>query len=147
MKINIPLLKILTFALSHNTNHFVIVNINDTESKLCTRCLGMIFGLLSALPFILILSISNLDGYVIAGIAVLLVSCDLIYWGMTRTKHLPDYNYVRVGTGYLLGIGITIGGQVALSWELKIAVPLLFFVSMIVADRFVGKPSTFQATN
>lgn len=133
-------LKLLTKVISHNANHFIIVNVNNSQAHLCTRCTGMIFGLLSTFPFIWILNFDNVHNYLIAGMSVILVLSDLLYWGLTRINRLPDNLHVRIGTGFLLGVGIVIWGQTALPWTVTIIVPILFFVGITIADRLVGKP-------
>lgn len=131
--------KLLGF-LCHNENHYVIVKIGKIRNPLCTRCTGMIIGFLAILPAIAVYRFDKLPTFIFALACISMFSIDILYWGLTRTRLVADIIWVRVVTGFLLGVGIAIWGQIALSIGIKIIVPLLIIILIIFADRHVGSP-------
>jgi hypothetical protein len=133
------LIKFLIRILSHNDNHFIKVKCGVDEVRLCTRCTGMLLGLIVSLPVIIILGANRAPGGIVAGIAVSLFLPDFLYWALTRVRRLPDKNPIRVLNGFVLGVGITLFGQANLPWRVKAGIPVLLFLAVILGNPILGR--------
>lgn len=125
--------------LEHNPNHHIAVHVAGRDFHLCTRCSGMWAGLFLGLPPAVGLHLFGFPGEVMAAIGILFFLPDFMYWALTRVKILPDFAGIRVANGVLLGIGIACYGQARIAWDLKLAIPLLLFAMVIVADPILGR--------
>jgi len=138
--------KLISRVLSHNDNHFVIVNMGGEDLHLCTRCTGMLLGFaISILPVIL-LRVYQAPGKLVTGIALLFAIPDFLYWTLTRLQLVPDVLGIRVLCGFFLGIYIALIGQANISWLMKILIVLGLFVLAIVLDHTVVRKRKYLRT-
>ena len=131
--------KLLSRVLSHNDNHFFIVNMEGEDVRLCTRCTGMLIGFAVSILPIILFETNHASGKLITGIAILLSLLDFFYWILTRIQLVPDKNGIRVMTGIMLGVGISLFGQASINWLLKIPLMILPFLAIFVLNPILGR--------
>ena len=134
-----PLVSVLLLSLAHNDNHFIQVDFGGRTYSLCTRCSGMLLGVFVSIPLAIAARLYAAPGSLVAGLSLALFLPDLTYWALTRIDLVPDFNFVRVINGFLLGVAIVGYGQAQLHLGLKLAIPALIVVAWNIAHVLIGR--------
>lgn len=92
------------YSLQHN-NHYIKIYVFGKEIKACARCLGMYSGMLMALPIMMLLAATErFEFWYIFSLSWLLASFAIVDWGTVKGKIWQGNNYLRLFTGFMLGI-------------------------------------------
>jgi uncharacterized membrane protein len=132
----------ILLVLAHNDNHHLTVEHGGYRYHVCTRCSGMLVGILAGLPFIFMLNLPALPGPPIAAASLLLFTPDFLYWALTRVRLVRDLPFLRFLTGVLLGFAVLGFGQARIEWGVKVLVAGLLFTLVILANPILGRKST-----
>jgi len=101
---------IIEAILEHNPRHFIRMNLFGKEYKVCSRCLGTwTLGILSFITFGIMYYLGfRYSFYPIFLLSLVLALVCFADWISAKTPLWNGNNYVRVMTGAMLGISISL---------------------------------------
>jgi uncharacterized membrane protein len=120
-------------------NHWYTLNLFGRELRLCARCSGYVFGLMSfmlysellGLPFMLFNSI-----YI--KYVIILLSFPFILDWVTQSWGLRNStNLIRIFTGTLMGFGIGVFSQVSMNFQTKRIIFIFIIFSVLLSGRVI----------
>lgn len=146
--------KAILYLLSHHTEEHldraICLKIFGRKIYFCARCTGLTLGFISGALLQYFGFITYLDGNLSLLLAICLALPAMVDWWTQSFFGRESKNYIRVPTGYSLGIGITL--LRFSNWILTTIVVIIFFLVAGIglyrkvireygpeSDKYVGK--------
>ncbi|MEM2842536.1 MAG: DUF2085 domain-containing protein [Candidatus Bathyarchaeia archaeon] len=120
--------------LSHS--HWVTINFNGKQVKLCARCFGTVIGFLTIFLTLSLIEFKASSSFL--SFCIVLASPSMVDW-LTQTWGLrSSRNDLRLITGFMNGFSIALLYFLPLSFALKLKA-LLYTLAFIFILGFIGK--------
>lgn len=146
--------KALLYLLSHHTedhlDRALCLNFFGKKLYICARCTGLTLGFISGILLQAYSIITHFDENLSLFLAIGLALPAMVDWWTQSVFGRESKNYIRVPTGYALGLGITFLRFSNLTWSI-VAIVIFFIFAAIglyirvireygpKSDKYVGK--------